>query len=267
MTTSVDFSKKSLILITGASKGIGRTIAIEISRHLAQDSVIVLLARSEVGLKETKLQIQEIDKSLSVLTYIIDLSKPDIEEYNSIFKNILSSIDQNDIHFGIIFHNAGHVGTLKQTTDLIDLDLWRKYYDLNMFSVILLNSVFKNNLQSVVPQLMIVNITSLCGRSPFVNMAMYGSAKAARDLIFKVLSLEEPNIIVLSYSPGPVDTDMFESIIEDAQSEEVKQNFKAMRETGILTPVQTVNKMLSIIEKGDFKSGDTVDYFDKPDLV
>lgn len=266
MTTSINFSKKSLIIITGASRGIGQTIAIEISRHLTQDSIIVLLARSEGGLKETKSQIQEIDKSLTILTYITDLSKPNIEEYNNIFNNLLSTIDQNDIHFGIIFHNAGHVGTLKQTTDLTDLTVWREYFDLNMFSVILLNSAFIKNLISVVPQLMSVNITSLVGRSPFSNMAMYGSGKAARDLFFKVLSVEEPNIIVLNYSPGPVDTEMFNSIIETAQSDEVKQTFKTVKDTSVLTTVQTVTKMLKLIEKGDFKSGDTVDYFDIPDV-
>lgn len=266
MTTSIDFSKKAFILVTGASRGIGQTIAVEISRHLTQDSIIILVARSESGLKETKTQIQEIDKSLTVLTYVADLSKPNIEEYNGIFKNILNTIDQTDLHFGIIFHNAGLVGSIIQTTDLTDLTVWREYYDLNLFSVALLNSAFIKNLQSVIPQLMSVNITSLCGRAPFTNMAMYGSAKAARELFFKVLAMEEPNIIVLNYSPGPVDTDMFDNIIEGAQSAEVKLNFKTVKETSILTTVQTVNKMLGIIEKGDFKSGDTVDYFDRPNL-
>lgn len=266
MTTSIDFSKKSLIIITGASRGIGQTIAVEVSRHLTQDSIIVLLARSGDGLKETKSQIQEIDKSLTVLTYITDLSKPSNEEYNNVFKNILETIDQNDMHFGIIFHNAGHIGALKQTTDLTDLTLWREYFELNMFSVVSLNSAFVKNFKTVVPQLMCVNITSLVGRSPFKNMAMYGSGKAAREIFFKVLAIEEPNIIVLNYSPGPVDTEMFNSIIETAQSDEVKQTFKTVKDNNILTSVQTVSKMIKLIEKGDFKSGDIIDYFDKPDL-
>lgn len=266
MNTSIDFSKKSLILITGASRGIGQTIAVEISKHLTQDSILILLARSENGLKETKFQIQEIDKSLTVLTYKTDLSKPNTEEYTGIFKDLLANIDQNDIHFGVIFHNAGHIGILKQTIDLVDLNSWKEYYDLNMFSVVLLNSAFIKNLQSVIPQLMAVNITSLLGRSPLSNMGMYGSAKASRDLFFKVLAVEEPKLIVLNYSPGPVDTAMFNSIIEDAQSEEVRQNFKSVKDTQVLTTIQTVNKMINIIEKGLFKSGDIIDYFDKLDL-
>lgn len=263
MACSVDFSKKSIVFITGASKGIGRTIALELSRHLDQNSIFVLIARSEKGLEDTKTQILMVDKSITVQTYLLDLSKPDLNEYNTLFQTILSSVDTAGIEFGLIFHNAGHVGTLKQTTDLTDLTTWREYYDLNLFSVVLLNSVFIKQIRPIAPQLVIVNVTSLCGRSPVVNLSMYGSGKAARELFFKVLAVEEPKIIVLNYSPGPVDTDMFESIVTDAQSEALKKSFQEVKESTVLTTEQTVGKLLDILEKGDFKTGDTIDYYDR----
>lgn len=46
-------SGKVFILITGASKGIGREIAIKFSELLDKDSRLLLLARDENGLKET----------------------------------------------------------------------------------------------------------------------------------------------------------------------------------------------------------------------
>ncbi|KAJ8946791.1 hypothetical protein NQ314_008774 [Rhamnusium bicolor] len=204
-----------------------------------------------------------VDKSITVQTYALDLLKPEAIEFNNIFEKILASVDTAGIEFGLIFHNAGHIGTLKQTTDLTDLKAWREYYDLNLFSVSLLNSVFIKQIRPIAPQLVVVNITSLCGRSPTVNLAMYGSGKAARELFFKVLAIEEPKIIVLNYSPGPVDTDMFDSIINEAQSEVLKKSFKEVKETTVLTTEQTVNKMLEILENGDFKTGDTVDYYDR----
>ncbi|XP_018576556.1 sepiapterin reductase [Anoplophora glabripennis] len=263
MACSVNFSKKSIIFITGASKGIGRTIAVELSRHLDQNSVFILIARSEKGLDETKTQILMVDKSITVQTYVLDLSKPDINDYNKLFQNILSSVDTSGIEFGLIFHNAGHVGTLKQTADLTDLTTWHEYYDLNLFSAVLLNSVFVKQIRPIAPQLVVVNITSLCGRSPTLNLSMYGSGKAARELFFKVLALEEPKIIVLNYSPGPVETDMFETIITDAQSEVLKKSFREVKESTVLTTEQTVSKLLDILEKGDFKTGDTIDYYDR----
>lgn len=263
MACSVNFSKKLIVFITGASKGIGRSIAVEISRNLEQNSVLVLIARSEKGLEETKAQVMEIDKSITVLTYTLDLSKPNLGNYNDMFQHVLKSIDRTGIEFGLIFHNAGHVGTLKATTGLTELEVWQEYYNLNMFSVVLLNSAFIKNIRPIAPQLVSINITSLCGRVPFTNMSMYGSAKAARDLFFKVLAIEEPGVIVLNYSPGPVDTDMYSDVIVTAESEELKKMFKENKESQILTPAQTVSKLLEILEKGSFKNGDTIDYYDK----
>ncbi|XP_050310688.1 sepiapterin reductase isoform X2 [Anthonomus grandis grandis] len=260
---AVNFSKKSVVVITGASKGIGQTIATEISSRLNQNSILVLLARDNNGLDETKKRIAEIDKSLTVLTYSLDLSKPDQESYNSIFNEILETIDTKDIEFGYIFHNAGHIGTLKETTELTDLAQWRQYYDLNLFSAVLLNSVFIKKLRPIAPQLVVVNITSLVGRMPFANLAMYGSGKASREIFFKVLAVEQPKVTVLNYSPGPVLTDMFNTICDSAEDPELKKNFQETREKSVLTTDQTVTKLLTILEQGDYKSGDTIDYFDR----
>ncbi|XP_074031997.1 sepiapterin reductase [Leptinotarsa decemlineata] len=259
---SINFSKKSIIFITGASRGIGRTIAIELSRRLEQNSILILLARSEKGLEETKAQIGEVDKGITVQHYVTDFSKPNIDDYTKLIQKVLESVDTKGIELGMLFHNAGYVGTVKQTTDLTDITAWREYYDVNLFSVAMLNSIFIKKIRPVAPQLVVVNITSLVGRTPFANLAMYGSGKAARDIFFKVLATEEPNVVVFNYSPGPVDTDMFEYIVENAQSTEVQKSFKETRESSILTTAQTVNKMLELLEKGDFKSGDTIDYFD-----
>lgn len=263
MSLSVDFGKKMIVFVTGASKGIGRSIALELSRKLHHNSIFVLLARSMKGLEETKAQIQEVDKSITVQTYSVDFANPSLQEYEQLFEKVLSTIDTNDIHFGIFFHNAGSLGTLRNTTEFTDLSTWQSFFNLNLFSVSLLNSVFIKRMRSIAPQLVVVNVTSMAGRSPFVNLGMYGSGKASRDIFFKVLAVEEPKIIVLNYSPGPVDTDMFDNIVENAESDEVKNSFKNVRETTIVPVGQTVNKMLTILEKGDFKSGDTIDYFDR----
>lgn len=48
----------------------------------------------------------------------------------------------------------------------------------------------------------VVNISSLCALQPFRSWGLYCTSKAARDMMFKVLALEEPDVRVLSYSPG-----------------------------------------------------------------
>lgn len=263
MACSVNFEKKCLLFITGASKGIGQSLAINLAHQLNPSSILVLMARSADGLEKTKNDIAEIDKAICVLTFVVDLSKPDNDEYAKIFDQVFAQIDTNQIEFGLMFHNAGHVGVLKPSTDLTDLNTWRSYFDLNLFSVILLNSIFVKKMRPIAPQLVVINITSICGRVPFKDLAMYGTGKAAREQFFKVLALEEPRIVVLNYSPGPVSTDMFHSIVNDAHSEEIRKEFQEVAEKHVLKPEQTVEKLIEVLKKGDFQNGATVDYFDR----
>lgn len=261
MSTAIDFNKKSFVLITGASQGIGQKIAEVIGSKLKEGSKIVLIARSEKGLTETKEKVYTTNKNLSIETFSLDLSKPDVEDYETIFNKLLQEGDSYEI--GIIFHNAGQIGELKDALKFNDLNMWRSYYDLNLFSTTLLNSVFITKCKKYTSKFCMINITSLCGRKPYSNLALYGSAKAARDLYFSVIAVEHPDIIVLQYSPGPVDTAMFNEVIETAEDPQLKTQFKEMRDKKIvLTTDQTIAKLFMLLENGKFKSGDVIDYFD-----
>lgn len=257
MASSIDFSKKTLAIVTGASQGIGRVLAIELSKHLTSSSIVNLIARSEAGLIETKNLIYEENNKITVNIHSVDLTNPDVSKYEKLFENL-------DFEQAIVFHNVGQVGVLNPTTELTDIQIWRDYFDLNVFSVGILNSVFVKKLRNHVKKLVVVNVTSLCGRKPFQHMAMYGSGKAARELYFRVFALEESDVIVLNYSPGPVETAMVDEILNNVKDDEVKGMFIEMKEKKtILTPRQTIEKLLKILETGDFKSGDVVDYYDR----
>ena len=257
MSTAIDFKKKTIAIITGASRGIGQKIAEELSNKLCSNSKLLLVARSESGLKTTRELIVSANENVVVETFSADLSQPDIVRYNDIFD--LSVTKASQYENAIIFHNAGQIGEVSPTVDLTDLSCWRKYYDMNMFSMVLLNSVFVNKLKNVAKRLFVVNVTSLCGHKPFVNLGLYGSVKAARDLFFSVLAIEEPAVTVLKYSPGPVETDMYHELVDNAKNEELKVQMKS---TEALTTTQTVTKLIAILENGRFKSGDLIDYFD-----
>ncbi|GJQ73468.1 hypothetical protein Trydic_g13827 [Trypoxylus dichotomus] len=76
--------------------------------------------------------------------------------------------------------------------------------------------------------------------------------------------VEEPNINILTYSPGPVNTAMFNEVIKNAQSAELKTQFKDIKTNNIiLSTEQTVEKLLKILESGKYKSGGVIDYFDE----
>ena len=48
----------------------------------------------------------------------------------------------------------------------------------------------------------VVNVSSRCALEPFQSWGLYCSGKAARDMMFKVLALESPDLRVVNYSPG-----------------------------------------------------------------
>lgn len=254
-------ASKTLFFITGASQGIGRAIAIETAKRCKTDAVFALTARSTNKLNETKEQILTINPAFVVQTLPLDLSKADKNDFDVFIGSIAKFAPFNS---SFLFHNAGQTGTIKNTLQLSDLDYWHEYYHMNFFSAIALTVSFVKQLKSLSEQIAIINITSMVGRVAFLNFSMYGSGKAARDMYFRVLAKDEPDLLVLNYSPGPVDTDMFNGVINDAESEQLRNEFADMKEKNVvLTTEQTVGKLLDLLEKKEFESGATIDYFDR----
>lgn len=82
-------------------------------------------------------------------------------------------------------------------------------------------------------------------------------------MYFRVLAKEEDDIIVLNYSPGPVDTAMTLDIRANSASPEIRDSFNGFREENVmLEPVETARKFVEIVERGDYKTGDQIDFYD-----
>ncbi|KAJ6633764.1 Sepiapterin reductase, partial [Pseudolycoriella hygida] len=215
---------ETLAIDPGASRGIGQAMAIENSSQMLSGSVVVLLARSCRDLEKTKEQILSRNPSLQVDTYSLDLAEPSIDEIKQCLQLSLDKSSKN-FELAYIIHNVGSIG-----------DETKK---------------------------VIVNITSKCGIVPFESFALYSSGKAAREMFFKVLALEEKDVLVLNYSPGPIDTDMTIDVQANSCSPDIQNMFKSLRdENTILTPLQTTKRFLEILGNGNYNSGDHVDYYD-----
>lgn len=86
-------------------------------------------------------------------------------------------------------------------------------------------------------------------------------------MYFRVLALEEADndqmLTILNYSPGPVQTEMTFEIENHAVVSDTRTMFKGLREEKtILQPIDTTLKFMQVIEKGDYESGASVDYYD-----
>ncbi|XP_014098826.1 sepiapterin reductase [Bactrocera oleae] len=260
----LDLEKRTYLFVTGASRGIGQCMAIEVATKLKAGSVIVLLARSEQGLLNTKERIEALGNDLKVCTYSTDLSLATATQFRELLEKSLKGVKVSDFERAFIIHNAGTVGDVsKSAVDVSDAHVWQQYYYVNVFSVIALNCEFFQ-VFSGTPKV-VVNITSKCGIEPFASMSFYCSGKAAREMYFRVLATEQAldDVLVLNYAPGAIDTEMTEQVQRDSTNKELVGLFKMQRDTKtMLTPEQTTRKFLQVLQEQKFKTGDHVDYYD-----
>ncbi|KAI5637811.1 short chain dehydrogenase domain-containing protein [Phthorimaea operculella] len=262
MVNSIDLSESCYVVLTGASQGIGRALAVEIAQHLGPDSLMLLLARNKSELAKTA-SLCESDNVKAVYESI-DLSKASLKDMNGVLKNSLAGKDVTDFSKAVIFHNVGSLGNLSiDTARMEDVEELKEYYDLNVFQVIALNTQFLKIFHEMEDRVVIVNITSLCAIKPMGGMAYYCSGKAAREMYFKVLAEEKKQIRILNYSPGPVETSMIDYVISEAVNENLKDVFKSFKVQGtLLKPEVTAKKCINILLAGKFSPGEHVDYFD-----
>ena len=268
MTDREFWGLRTYCLITGASRGIGRNFSIEFSRRFAANSLVVLLARSEAGLLETKSLIIKANPQVKVVTSTIDLGNPDSESFLKIIRDSLVDVDlkPKDFELSVIVHNVGSVGDVSEgTSQMSDIAKWQNYFALNVTSVASLNSQFlKVFPDGSTKWRSIINVTSLAAIKPIKSMGYYCAGKAAREMFFKVLAEENPTLDVLNYSPGPVDTDMVSEVMRNTGDAETKGMFLNLKETKtILTVHQTTERIISLLDSGKYESGQHVDYYDK----
>ena len=183
-------------IVTGASKGIGASIAEELGKEGA--SVVVNYASSKEGADKVVKRIT--DAGGKAVAVGADLSKPE---------DVAKLIDGTKKAFGekvdVLVNNAGvyEFAPLEQVTP----EHFHRQFNLNVLGLILTT-------QAVVPLIpetggSIINIGSLVGRNASANASVYSATKGAVDSVTVALSKElgAKNIRVNSLNPGPVVTE------------------------------------------------------------
>jgi len=255
---------KTLVIITGASRGLGQAISVEMAENNTEPTLI-LISRAIEDLKITENLCKKKNDKCQVILGQIDLNSAKIEDFNTFLDK---SVDFNGFDSLILVHNAGSLGNQgTKIVDFDDADQMQSYWHLNVISVMLLNSVINKRAGNMKNRL-VINISSLAALQPFETWGSYCSGKAARDSLFKNMAVEEIDTwTVLNYAPGPLDTKMIKDLLEDESTHDnIRSAFENMKKNNsLLTPEKSAKRLVEILNKpkGAFKSGDHVDYFDE----
>lgn len=195
-------------IVTGASRGIGRAIALELSRHF--DTIAInSFTHSEV-LKEVQMEIESA--GTRCLAYSGDVG--DFGFVADMTEDILHQCQNVDL----LVNNAGisYIGLL---TDM-SIDDWNRLLSTNLTSVF-------NCCRTLVPHMVnrksghIINISSMWGLSGASCETAYSAAKGGVNAFTKALAKElaPSHIRVNALACGVIDTQMNQSLSDEERQE------------------------------------------------
>ena len=187
-----------IILITGASRGIGKAVALECARLGA---TILLVAKDLNRLEHTYDEIVALNASQPAILNI-DLEAAGADDYQT----IADSIDKEYGRLDGLLHNAGRVGGLTPLQN-IEIDTWSKLITLHLHAPFLLS-------RACIPLLKNSQDPAILFTVDETNKAYwgaYGVSKFGQVSLLKILADEldgDQKVRVNGVHPGIVRTDL-----------------------------------------------------------
>lgn len=187
--------KDKIVIITGASSGIGRASALKFGNSGAK---VVAVGRNEKELSLLKSESQNAE--VEIKPHLADLGE--ISQVERLVTQTIEQFGQIDV----LINSAGIIanGSIENTS----LDDWDKMMNINLRSLFYL-------IQKSVPHLQktkgnIVNVSSVTGTRAFPNVLSYCVSKAGVDQLTRCVALElaTKHIRVNAVNPGVVETNL-----------------------------------------------------------
>jgi hypothetical protein len=210
-----------IILITGATSGIGRACAHKFAK---EGNRIIITGRRAERLESIASDLRKLYNT-AVLTLAFDVRNR--SQVNEAFKDLPENFRKIDV----LINNAGLALGLKPIQDG-DPDQWETMIDTNVKGVLYVT-------HAVVPLMLqhgqghIINIGSIAGKEAYLNGNVYCATKAAIDSLTKTMRIDllTKNIKVTQVAPGAVETE-FSLVRFSGDSEaasKVYQGFEPLR--------------------------------------
>jgi 3-oxoacyl-[acyl-carrier protein] reductase len=229
-------------LITGGSRGIGEAISLELSKKGTAIAVNYATKTDSADLVVNEI-LKNKGKAIKIKA---DVSKS--KEVEEMFRAVLD-------HFGsvdILVNNAGTAGQAHLLE--ISESEWDRVLDVN------LKGIF-NCCQKAIPLFLeqgggkIVNLSSVAGKMGGVSGVHYAASKAGVIGLTMALSTEfaNKNIYVNAIAPGPIRTEMFESLPPATQ-----KRLADLTHVGRVGEPREIAQAVVFLLENDFITGETI---------
>lgn len=231
-----------VIIVTGASKGIGKEIAKELSKKGYQ--VIANYNKSEEQAIKLKEELKK--ENINIDIFKADVSKR--KEAEELVKYTIKKFGKIDV----LINNAG-ISQIKEFTQITDED-WNNIINTNLNSVFYMTQeTCKNMIHN--KKGCIINISSIWGITGASCEVHYSVSKAGVDALTKALAKElgPSNIRVNSVAPGIINTEM-NSHLSEKEIEKLKEEIPLEK----IGRTQDIEKCIEWLIEDEYTTGQVI---------
>lgn len=225
-------------VVTGASRGIGRAIAL----RLAKDGALVGVhyAKNEVAANETVREIKSFGSQAFAIQHPFGLGSK-MEAFFEDLNPKLQTMTGNT-HFDILVNNAGipHMGTIEDVTE----ESFDKVMAVNLKSPIFL---IQHALDHLRDGGRIINVSSASTQNNFPGTVAYNLSKAGLNILTQNLAkqLGPRGITVNALMPGVVETEMNRDMLKNPESKKYAAQSSVFERLGQVEDIADVAAFLA----------------------
>ncbi|NCU18053.1 (S)-benzoin forming benzil reductase [Pallidibacillus pasinlerensis] len=240
-------------IITGASRGIGFAL---VKQLITEGNELVCVARTKNN------ELIELANMKNVPLTFLQCDLANSQEVASLMDKVVQILNNTPQSVTLI-NNAGVIEPIGRAENNNPKKIATNIA-VNLTAPMILTSTFINVFRDTKIDKKVINISSGAGRRAVSGWSSYCTSKAGLDHFTRVIDLEQQEepygVKAISLAPGIIDTEMQATIRQSNKKDfDSVETFIQYKEKGDLSsPEETAKKIISIMNRKDFKSLDPI---------
>jgi uncharacterized protein len=195
-------AKRAVALVTGASSGIGRELAV---LHAKRGGDLIVTARRQDALEKLKAELEKEHKGIQVKVVVADLSKQDGA------RSVYDQVKASGVQVDYVINNAGFGGHGSIVERNLQDDL--NMIQVNVSSMVTLTHLFATDMVQRGSGGKILNVGSIAGLMPGPYQATYFATKAFLSSYTQAVDheLRDKGVTCTVLAPGVTETEFFQA--------------------------------------------------------